>query len=190
MAAILLPLIEGRQLGWPAWTWICLAVSPVLLGAFLARQRRLSRAGHTPLLELDLFRERTFSAGLVTQLCLACAQASFFVYLALYLQLARGLGPLDAGLVFTIIAVAYVAVSGPAPQLAERYGRTVVAIGGASLALGLALLAIAVGEYGTGGSLLAFAPGLALAGIGIGLCFTPLTSTVLGNVHATRAGSA
>ena len=190
LAAILLPLIEGRQLGWPVWTWISLAVSPVLLGVFLTRQHRLMRKGQTPLLELSLFRERAFSAGLATQLFLACAQASFFVYLALYLQLGRGLGPLEAGLVFTIIAVAYVAVSGPAPQLAQRYGRNIVAIGGTSLALGLALLALAVAELGTGGSLLALAPGLALAGTGIGLCFTPLTSTVLANVAAARAGSA
>jgi EmrB/QacA subfamily drug resistance transporter len=190
LAAILLPLIEGRQLGWPLWTWISLAVSPVLLGVFLTRQHRLIREGQTPLLDLSLFRERAFSAGLATQLFLACAQASFFVYLALYLQLGRGLGPLESGLVFTIIAVAYVAVSGPAPQLAQRYGRSVVAIGGTSLALGLALLALAVAELGTGGSLLAFAPGLALAGTGIGLCFTPLTSTVLANVATARAGSA
>jgi EmrB/QacA subfamily drug resistance transporter len=190
LAAILLPLIEGRQLGWPAWTWISLAVSPMLIGGFLARQRRLARDGREPLLDLSLFRERAFSAGLVTQLCLACAQASFFVYLALYLQLGRGLGPLEAGLVFTIIAVAYVAVSGPAPQLAEKYGRAVVAIGGVSLALGLALLALAVSAYGTGGSLLGFVPGLALTGTGIGLCFTPLTSTVLVNVAAERAGGA
>jgi EmrB/QacA subfamily drug resistance transporter len=190
LGAILLPLIEGRQLDWPLWTWVSLALSPVLLGGFLRRQQRLTRDGQDPLLDLSLFRERAFSAGLVTQLCLACAQASFFVYLALYLQLGRGLGPLEAGLVFTIIAVAYVAVSGPAPGLAQRYGRTVVAIGGASLALGLALLALAVSEIGTGGSLLALAPGLALAGTGIGLCFTPLTSTVLANVAAARAGSA
>jgi EmrB/QacA subfamily drug resistance transporter len=190
LTAILLPLIEGRQLDWPLWTWLSLALSPVLIGGFLARQRRLSRDGLDPLLELSLFRERAFSAGLVTQLCLACAQASFFVYLALYLQLGRGLSPLEAGLVFTIIAVAYVAVSAPAPNLAQRYGRSVVALGGASLALGLAALAIAVAELGTGGSVLGLVPGLLLTGIGIGLCFTPLTSTVLANVAAARAGSA
>jgi MFS family permease len=92
--------------------------------------------------------------------------------------------------VFTILAVAYVATSGPAPGLTARYGRQVVAAGGAALALGLALLALAVSELGTGGSLLAFAPGLALAGAGIGLCFTPLTSIVLANVEPSRAGSA
>jgi EmrB/QacA subfamily drug resistance transporter len=190
LTAILLPLIEGRELGWPAWTWASLAVAPLILGGFLQRQRRLAAAGGDPLLELALFRERGFSAGMATQLFLATAQASFFVFLAIYLQLGRGLTALEAGLVFTILAVAYVATSGPAPALTARYGRSVVAAGGAALTLGLALLALAVAEIGTSGSLLALVPGLVLAGAGIGLCFTPLTSTVLANVEPALAGSA
>jgi EmrB/QacA subfamily drug resistance transporter len=190
LTAVLLPLIEGRELGWPAWTWASLAAAPVILGGFLRRQQRLTDNGGDPLLELALFRERGFSAGIATQLFLATAQASFFVFLALYLQLGRGLSALDAGLVFTILAVAYVATSGPAPALTARYGRLVVAAGGGALTLGLALLALAVSEVGTSGSLVALVPGLALAGAGIGLCFTPLTSTVLANVEPALAGSA
>jgi hypothetical protein len=92
--------------------------------------------------------------------------------------------------VFTILAGAYVAASGPAPALTARLGRSVVAFGGISLTLGLGLLALVVSEIGTGGSLLALVPGLALVGVGIGLCFTPLTSIVLAGVDASRAGSA
>ena len=190
LTAILLPLIEGRELGWPAWTWISLGLAPAILAWFVARQRRLSARGDDPLLDLGLFRERGFSAGLATQMCLACTQASFFVFLALYLQLGRGLGPLEAGLAFTILAAAYVVASGPAPALTARYGRSVVGAGGLALTAGLVVLALVVSEAGTGGSLLAFAPGLALVGAGIGLCFTPLTSTVLGGIDASRAGSA
>src|SRR5215211_655642 len=190
LTAILLPLIEGRRLGWPGWTWISLALAPAILAAFVRRQRRLSDRGSDPLLQLSLFRERGFSAGLATQLFLASAQASFFVYLAFYLQLGRGLGALESGLVFTILAVAYVVVSGPAPRLTERFGRAVIAVGGLALTLGLVLLAVVVAEVGTGGSLLWFVPGFVLAGVGIGLCFTPLTSIVLAGVDPSRAGSA
>jgi EmrB/QacA subfamily drug resistance transporter len=188
LTAILLPLIEGRALGWPLWTWISLGLSPAIVALFLRRQRRLSQGGGDPLLDLALFRERTFSAGVATQLCLASVQAAFFVFLALYLQQGRGLGPLDAGLVFTILAIAYVAVSGPAPALTERYGRSVVALGGLVLTLGVLVLALAVAEAGD--SLIPLAPGLALVGAGIGLCFTPLTSIVLAGVDASRVGSA
>jgi EmrB/QacA subfamily drug resistance transporter len=190
LVALLLPLIEGRQHGWPLWTWISFAAAAAILGDFVHQQLRLTRAGAGALLDLGLFKQRSFSAGLATQLFLAGAQASFFVYLALYLQQGRGLNPLDAGLVFTILAVAYVVASGPAPDLTARYGRAVVAAGGASLALGLGLFALAVHEIGVGGSILELAPGLVLVGAGIGLCFTPLSSTVLGAVDPARMGSA
>jgi EmrB/QacA subfamily drug resistance transporter len=190
LTAVLLPLIQGREQGWPAWTIASLAVAPVLLGAFLRRQRRLAAGGGDPLLDLDLFEQRGVSAGLATQLFLAVAQASFFVFLAFYLQDGRGLGPLQAGLVFTILAVAYVVTSGPAPGLTARYGRTVVAAGGVALTAGLVLMAVAVAEVGTEGSVAVLIPGLLLVGAGIGLCFTPLTSTVLASVDPARAGSA
>ena len=105
----------------------------------MQRQRRLSATGGDPLLELALFRERGFSAGIAAQLFLATAQASFFVFLALYLQQGRGLTALEAGLLFTILAVAYVAASGPAPGLTARYGRLVVGAGGVALTAGLGL---------------------------------------------------
>jgi EmrB/QacA subfamily drug resistance transporter len=190
LVAVLLPLIEGRQHGWPLWTWISLASAPLILGDFVLHQARLIRGGEPALLDLRLFRERAFSAGLATQLCLGCAQASFFVYLALYLQEGRGLGPLEAGLVFTILAVAYVVASAPAPGLTARFGRAVVAAGGGCLAAGLGALAVAVADVGVAGSIWALVPGLVLVGAGIGLCFTPLTSTVLSGVDPRRAGAA
>ena len=190
LVAVLLPLIEGRQHDWPLWTWVSFAVAPLLLGGFVARQARQIRRGETALLDLGLFRNRSFSAGLATQLMLASVQASFFAYFALYLQIGRGLGALEAGLVFTILAVAYVAASGPAPKLTERYGRSVVAAGGACLTAGFALLAAFTAEVGVGGSVVGMVPGLVLVGAGIGLCFTPLTTTVLGDVEPARVGAA
>jgi EmrB/QacA subfamily drug resistance transporter len=190
LVAVLLPLIEGRQHGWPASAWISLGLAPVILGAFLAHQARRRRRGEAALLDLDLFRKPAFSGGLATQLLLASAQASFFVYLALYLQQGRGLNPLQAGLVFTILAVAYVVVSGPATKLTARHGRAVVGAGGAALAAGLAMMAAGTADIGVGGSILVLVPGLLLVGAGIGLCFTPLTSTVMAAIEPERAGAA
>ena len=190
LIAILLPLIQGRQLGWPAWTVVCLVAAPLIIAAFALWQARLARRGQAALLELALFRERAFSAGLATQLALASVQAAFFVYLALYLQQGRGLNPLEAGLVFTILAVAYVAASGPAPALTERHGRRVVAAGGGLLTAGLVAFALALTGEGADVTLAALVPGLALVGAGIGLCFTPIQQIVLGAVEPARAGAA
>jgi MFS family permease len=190
LVAVLLPLIQGRQAGWPLWTWLSFGAGAIVSSGFLVRQGQLTRSGAAPLVDLALFSRRSFSAGLVVQLVLAAAQAAFFVYLALYLQQGRGLGALEAGLVFTILAASYVATSGPAPALTARLGRAVVAVGGAVLAAGLGVLAVVVGDVGTGGSIAALVPGLVLVGAGIGLCYTPLTSIVLTAVDPRRAGAA
>jgi EmrB/QacA subfamily drug resistance transporter len=190
LVAIVLPLVEGRQQDWPTWTWISLGLAPVVLGACLLQQRMLARRGGAPLLSFELLRERAYSGGLLTQLVFWCGQASFFLVLALYLQTGRGYGALDAGLVFTILAVAYLASSLRAPALTIRYGRRLVALGALTLAGGHGVLLAAVLDVGTGGSLLALVPGLLLIGAGMGLCITPLTSIVMSNLPVEQSGAA
>jgi MFS family permease len=190
LAALLIPLVEGQRYGWPLWTWLAFAVADALLAGFVADQRRLARRDTDPLVDLGMLRSRAFSAGLVAQLALGCAQASFFVYLALYLQDGRGLKPLGAGLVFTVVAAGYVAASGLAPGLLAKHGRAVVAAGGMAFAAGLGLLAVAIGSVGVGGSVLELLPGLLLAGVGIGLSYTPIQTIVMSSVSPSQGGAA
>jgi MFS family permease len=190
LTAIVLPLVEGRQQGWPAWTWASLAAAPALLVAFAAHQRGVGRHGGSPLVDFSLFRARSFSAGLLTQLCFWAGQASFFVVLALYLQLGRRLAPLPAGLVFTVLAAAYLFASMLAPALASRRGRAVIALGAVVLAGGHVLLLGAVADIGTRGSVAALVPGLLLVGAGMGLVLSPLAATILQTLDPARAGTA
>ena len=190
LTAVVLPLVEGRQHGWPAWTWISLASAPVLLLGFAGYQRRLARRGGEPLVAPEMFRVRAFTAGLVTQLAFWCGQASFFLVLALYLQQGRGLSALGAGLVFTIMAVAYVATSAQAPALILRFGRQLLAIGALVLASGHGLLLAAVAHVGVGGSIVWLVPGLVLIGAGMGLLIVPLTTTILSGVDPQHSGGA
>ena len=113
-----------------------------------------------------LFKARAFSAGLVTQLAFWSGQASFFLVLALYLQQGRGMTALQAALLFTVLAVAYVVASARAPGLVARHGRQVIAAGALALAAGRAML-------------------LATA-----LLIVPLTTTILSGVHPDDAGAA
>jgi EmrB/QacA subfamily drug resistance transporter len=190
LTAVLLPLVEGRQQGFPEWTWLSLGLAPLILGGFVAHQLRLSRRGGRPLLEPLLFRQRSFSAGLITQLAFWSGMASFFVVLALYLQQGRGLNALQAGLVFTIMAGAYLVTSLRAPRLTLRFGRRVILVGALTLAAGYALLLAGVAVASAETWVLELAPGLLLAGAGMGLCITPLVATVLSNVPAQYAGAA
>jgi MFS family permease len=189
VTAIVLPLVEGQAHGWPLWTWLSLAASPLLVGGFVGQQRRLAAAGGDPLLAPGLFASRAFTAGLTGQLVFWCGQASFFLVLALYLQQGRGLSALDSGLVFTILAVAYLATSLRAPALTATHGRRVLAIGALALAAGHALLVGAVLVIGTGGSVLALTPGLLLVGAGMGLGITPLATLVMSSAPPEHIGS-
>jgi len=190
VTALVLPLVEGQQLGWPAWTWVSLAAAPMLLAAFVAQQRHLARTGGVPLVPLALLRERSFSAGLATQLAFWCGQASFFLVLALYLQQGRGLSPLDAGLVFTVLAAAYVLASAQAPNLTERYGRGVLGAGAIVLAAGHGLLLIAILDIGVRGSIALLVPGFVLVGAGMGLMIVPLTTIIMSTTKSEDAGAA
>ncbi len=186
LVALVLPLVEGRQLGWPAWSWGSLAAAPVLLACFAGHQLRLGRSGGAPLMPPSLFRKASLRAGLVTQLGFWCGQAALFLVLALYLQEGRHLSPLRAGLVFSILAATYLATSLRAPALTVRFGRDLIALGALVLAAGEGVLAAAVA---TGGSFGVLTGGLLLAGAGMGLCVTPLTAVVLAHAEAESAGA-
>ena len=189
MTALVLPLVDGRETGWPWWTWACLAAAPVLTVDFLWRQRVLVRRGETPLLDPSLFRLRTFSAGLLTQFAFWAGQASYFLVLALYLQLGRGMSALDSGLVFTVLAGAYLVSSMRAPALVARFGRAVIVEGALVLAAGHVTTLVVVARIGVHGDVLALAPGLLLTGAGMGLCLAPISATVLSAVDPQRAGA-
>ena len=189
LTAIVLPLLEGRQEGWPAWSWTCLAVGLALLAAFAVHLRRTKNRGGQPLLDPRIFAVRAFRSGLTVQVLFWCQQAASYLLLALYLQQGRGLSPIEAGGVFSVLAVGYLITSLPAPKLTVRLGRRVLVAGALTAAVADVLLAIAVARWGTGGPLIALFPGLLLLGAGQGLCITPLTTTVLSHADERTAGS-
>ncbi len=61
---LLYPLVQGRQLGWPTWTFVSMAVSAPVFAVFVIYERAKSRRDGSPLVELSLFRERAFSVGM------------------------------------------------------------------------------------------------------------------------------
>jgi MFS family permease len=186
LAAVVAPLIEGQQYGWPLWTWASLAAAPVLLGGFAVHQRRRAASGRSPLVDPALFRSRSFSAGSLAALAFGLVPASFFFVLALFLQDGLGLSPLLSGEVFAAVGVGYFAAMMLATGLARRLGRQVLALGAAVVAAGALLLAAADG----GASWAPLLPGLAVTGFGIGLVLVPLSATVLAGVDPEHAGAA
>ncbi|GHE15613.1 MFS transporter [Streptomyces alanosinicus] len=190
LLAIVFPLVEGREQGWPAWSWVCLAAALPLLGAFAVRQHRLERQDRAPLISLTLFRERAFSVGIVIILGFFAAMASFMLVLALYLQDGHGLSALGSGAVFGALGIGYVPAAFAAPKLAVRLGRQVLTLGALVVAAGYGLLIVTVSQIGTTGPSPWMMPGLFVAGVGMALFANPVTPTVLAGVSPHHAAAA
>ncbi len=185
LVAIVLPLVEGQQQGWPEWTFLCLAASVPLLGVFALYQRRIAARGGSPLINLELFRSRSFSAGVVTNLAYQMMMASFFLVLALYLQDGRGLSALESGLIFLPLGIGYFVSSAKSGVVAARLGRQVVTLGSLVVSAGYLVLAAAVHD-GTGW----LVPGLVISGVGMGFVIAPMPQIVLAGVRPEHAAAA
>ncbi|MFF0384981.1 MFS transporter [Streptomyces sp. NPDC004286] len=190
LVALVLPLIEGREAGWPLWTWLSLGAFVVLTAAFVAIERAIARKGGSPLVNMAMFGDRAFAVGLACQLVFWMGQASFFLVLALYLQAGRGLTALEAGLLFAAIGAGYMYTSLNATKFAAKLGRQVLAVGALLMGAGLVILGITVARLGDGGGIAWLIPGLVIDGAGMGLAVAPLASTVLARVDPRYAGSA
>jgi MFS family permease len=189
LVALMLPLLEGRRLGWPAWTWTSLGASVVLAALVGLRVRALHARGRRPLVDVRPMRSRPVALGSLAQTMLFLGMASYFLVLGLYLQQGRGLGPLASGAVFSVLAVAYMVGTRRAGAMVARYGRWATVAGAGVFTLGHVGELVAVARIGVGGSVLWLAPGLALAGLGMGIALAALVGTVMATVEPADAGS-
>ena len=186
LVAIVLPLVEGQQHGWPTWTWASLGAAPVLLAVFVTHQVARRSSGRSPLVDLSLFGNPTFALGSLASLSFAVVPPAFFFVLALYLQQGRGFTPLFSGVVFVAVGVGFFAAMLTASQMTAYLGRQILACGALIVAGGCAALALVTGTS----SSLELTPGLVLTGFGIGMVLVPLSNMVLARVAPEHAGAA
>lgn len=99
LGALILPLIEGREAGWPLWSCLCLGAVPVLAWRFWRYESRLAGKGGAPLLDPTALRAPGLGRALLVAL-LFYAIAAFFLLFSIYLQNALHVDALSAGLVF------------------------------------------------------------------------------------------
>jgi MFS family permease len=169
------------------WVMLVLLVAGALvLAGFFWSVRVKERAGKEALLSLSLFRDRTSNLGLVTQNAqwLILMGVSFVV--SAYLQVVRGYNAIETGVIFTAATLGLLASSLAAGRLAKRRAqRTLIMVGFVVTVVGIAvLLALVSGSP----SAWAFAPGLLLIGLGLGLMLTPSVNVVQSSFAESRQG--
>jgi MFS family permease len=153
-----------------------MAVGAALLIAFFFYIRASERRGKEPLLSTQLFKNRTSNLALVTQNLqwLILMGTSFTV--AVFLQTVRGYNAIQTGLIFTSATVGVLASSLVAERLAKRRAqKTLILAGFAGTLVGIGLLLALVKASS---NVVAFAPGLLLIGLGLGVMLTPSVNIV------------
>lgn len=189
LTLLIVPVIAGREAGWPVWSRISPAAGALALIAFAAVERRVEARGGSPLLRLGLLRTRAFAVGMLLILLTYCGINSFFLVLSVTLQDGLGLDPLSAGLFYLPFAAAFLAGSLAAGRSA-RYGLRLLQAGALILALGHAAALAVVACSGDSLTPWFLAGPLLVVGAGNGVLVTPLLNAVLSRVRPAETGMA
>jgi EmrB/QacA subfamily drug resistance transporter len=191
LSAVLVPLIEGRARGWPAWTWMLLAGGVGLLAVFAVWERHLDRSGRLALVPPRLYRHPSFSAGTGLALLFYAAFVSIFYALSILWQTGLGFSALDTGLLSAPFAAGTIAAACSSGYLTHHWGRGVLLAGTGSLTAGLGIIWVLLSTLpATSLSPWHLAGPLLLAGLGCGSVIGPNAQFIVATVDRSEAGAA
>jgi EmrB/QacA subfamily drug resistance transporter len=175
-------LIQGNAYGWGSGRIVLSFVaSAVLLVVFLATELRQ----RLPMVDLALFRNRTFAAANVNGLLMFIGLFTYILYFSIFLQTVLGYSAVQAGATFLVSSAAIILVAPAAGALTAKIGPRL------PMASGMALYGVAMAvmsRLDESASFWNFAPWLFVGGSGFGLIVAPMTDAILESVAVERAG--
>lgn len=191
LLTLLYPIIQGRELDWPWWTFAMMAASLPLLAAFALYEKYKTKKDGSPLIVLEPFKERVFVAGLIICIFFFGAMGAYFLLASLFLQGGLGFTPLEAGLTNIPFSIGVVIGAGLLVNiLVPRIGRNALLFGVLCLIAGFGYLILILNAVGANLTGWHMAPGYLLNGTGMGLVIASIFNFVLGGVQPNHAGSA
>ena len=191
LVALLVPLIEGQDKGWPLWTYLTLAAGVLLLVVFAFWEVAYTRRGNNPLVPPHLFSHPAFTGGVILALVYFAAFTSIFFTISILWQTGLGHTALQSGVVSIPFAIGSIIASSQSNQLSQRLGRTVLVIGTVLVTVGLVwvwlvLRSSAPADLTHWDLLLP----LFLAGLGNGAFIAPNAQFIIATVDRSEAGAA
>lgn len=187
LAALLLPLIEGPELGWPWWLRLMPLLAVILLGACWRHLRRRAACGAPVLVPPALFSDRLLLTGLAMALVYTSGTGALLLSASVTLQRGLGFSALQTALIHIPFAAgAAVSIAALGRKLLPVLGRRMMLIGVAGQITGLWLLSSGLAAQ----DLVRIGVGFALCGMGMGLISAPLPAFCFVRVPRAQAGAA
>ncbi len=182
------PLLFGHDVNWSPLVWVVMAAGVAIIAGFLRLERSVAVKGGMPLIDLALLSDAAFMRGLCAAFFFFLANLSFYLVMTMFMQKALHVPPLQAGLVFVPLALAFVVASRHSGARARQRGTLVLIEGCAVQVAGLAILTLTVALVDSPAAFV-LAMVLMIFGYGQGLVMAPLSSAVLSTVKPASAGS-
>ena len=191
MLMLMYPLIQGRELDWPAWTFVSMAGSLVVFVLFGFSQVWKDKRDGSPLVVPHLFKARSFVAGIGLLGAFFAIVVGFFLILTLFLQVGLGYSILKAGLTSIPFSLGVSIAAGMSgPVLVPRFGRNIITAGPAAMAVGFAFFIWTINAFGGAVTPWEMIPSLIVAGVGMGFVVASVYPFILAEVPLKDAGSA
>lgn len=187
---LVFPLVVGRDQDWPMWSFLMMAGGLLVLVAFGAYEHRRSMAKASPLVNTALFKQRSFTLGLIACIVFFTGIPSFFFILLLTLQAGFAFSAVAAGSVTLGFAFAVALGSARSSEVAKHLGVRVLALGCVLLIVGQLGVIATLSWMGSDLHGWYLIPSLFVAGAGAGLFLAPVTNVILAGVQTDDAGSA
>jgi EmrB/QacA subfamily drug resistance transporter len=187
---LLLPLIQGQEAGWPAWTFISLISSLVGFALFTLQQRWVISRKKTPLVNPDIFKSVTYNLGLAGIFTFFAGFTGVYLIITLFLQIGEGYSARGAGIANIAIALGTAmggALSGAV--LADKFGTRVLQFGALAQIAGAGLLFTSLPNMQSF-NFWHIAPGMLVSGFGTGLVVAALFDAILLAIKDDLVGSA
>jgi EmrB/QacA subfamily drug resistance transporter len=189
-ALLVYPLIQGREYGWPWWSYTMMVASFAVLALFALQQRLRTNSGRAPLITPTIFAHRGYSAGLVFAVVFFAGLGGTLLCSTLFLQVGQGFTAIHAALCTVPLSIGLIIGAGlSGAVLGPRFGRRTLQGGVLVGGIGWLVLAITMNHHGTIG-FVQLLPGLLLAGAGLGLVVAPMFDIILASVTDEETGSA
>lgn len=189
LTTLVVPLIEGREAGWPWWAWLSLAASPLLAVVFWRYESCLHRAGGTPILAPAVLNAPGLGRALMVALCFYSIGV-FFLMFSMYMQSALHMSALHAGLIFLPFGAGFLLGPLSVPLLRRVLGGYVNPVGMGLEVVGLLWLGwlVSVTPATLAPPFTSLTVILFLIGLGQGLGLPTLMRMVTGRVAPAYAG--